>query len=84
MLLFHLSVPVYVAKIEDRRQTSRLVKFVMAMNSFNVLSKSRLVKPSFLVRLLSGVLPLGDQQHLKRVRSTGKGMRRLLFFYVKF
>ncbi|CAN7937850.1 unnamed protein product, partial [Ixodes hexagonus] len=48
------TVGVYVVKIEDRRQTSRLVKS------------------------LSDALPLRDQQHLKRVRTTDEGMDIIL------
>lgn len=49
-----VTVPVYVGKITDRKQVSRLVKW------------------------LSEVLPLKDQQHLKRVRSTAEGMQVIL------
>lgn len=49
-----VTVPVYVGKINDRKQASRLVKW------------------------LSQVLPLKDQQHLKRVRSTAEGMQVIL------
>lgn len=49
-----VTVPVYVGKIIDRKQTSRLVKW------------------------LSQTMPLGDLQHLKRVRSTMAGMEIVL------
>ncbi|KAK8780053.1 hypothetical protein V5799_018604 [Amblyomma americanum] len=49
-----VTAPVYVGKIIDRKQTSRLVKW------------------------LSQTVPLGDLQHLKRVRSTAAGMEIIL------
>lgn len=49
-----VTVPVYVGKITDRKQVSRLVKW------------------------LSEAMPIKDQQHLKRVRSTAEGMQVIL------
>uniref|UniRef100_A0A131XB77 Putative subunit of trna-specific adenosine-34 deaminase n=1 Tax=Hyalomma excavatum TaxID=257692 RepID=A0A131XB77_9ACAR len=49
-----VTVPVYVGQIINRKETSRLVKW------------------------LSELIPLGELQHLKRVRSTATGMQIIL------